>query len=881
MSINKSSNLFISEDDEEEGIIFFKNKNISCDTEGAQNMNSTVLNEEKFLKRKGPLESQCERQRKLLKRLGHVNTHAFERAIDVHNTSYRTKLRHVKFNTANRKEEMCPNGAAGSAIETSTYRHRNNVAVSTRSNQARASCNTSFKHNEPITGGVTTRKKSALTASVQLPFEIKREIQPNQHIGSQQLHDFSIHRDEEEEVEKARSLIPSSSANRAEEAGSKPCCMETQQLNYSTEDRTTNLQDAQKSSVSCDRLNHTGKMITVYAFDDPRRLGSDRRYLSPDRSRIPEQCFLNNQEAQKNSSVVRLQSEDVALQDALALEPTVMAGKLLGPPRMPETDTKLKNDTIKLDPGTKICLIATNSTETGGRQMRPRPLDLEHPLLILVEGLDKDYYGLDGGSLYQTLKQQAELKNPCVSQLEPNCNKDILHAMKVSGGKDDSIVIPSVRTCVEYNESIHRCSVQYKLPDAYIRGEPIGEQFQAEYDADEEDEDWLSKYNVAVPPSSALSVEQFERAIDILENQAAEQSFISSGACYYQEDKEQALQECCICNGKESSHNNRAFKCVSCHILVHQYCYGIGKGWRKRRKKQYWRCEKCEAVWEGMVRADISCSLCYKQGGALKPSTEAQKWAHIVCALYISETHFVNPDAMESIVGVNEAEARARQQKRQCWLCGTKEGCVEKCSLSMCKAQFHVSCGVIQGASFELKHFNNQQGYVNVYCPRHTAKGVDAITGLCEEYSETGDPSCCEDRSNKLQGRKQCEKKGSNRGKDHLNGRNVENKQCQLGVSVRKDSGDGSNLVWRLDRQLLDDTTENREIEFKEDCKVEPCQTSSKLIAGIYSYWVSKRAQHGGPLLHHILQEETAKRFGIFNPDDGGFVTGSESNKSF
>jgi hypothetical protein len=97
-----------------------------------------------------------------------------------------------------------------------------------------------------------------------------------------------------------------------------------------------------------------------------------------------------------------------------------------------------------------------------------------------------------------------------------------------------------------------------------------------------------------------------------------------------------------------------------------------------------------------------SCALCQKQGGALKPSTEPHIWAHVVCALYTNETYFVNPDAMEPIDGLSAANARVKHQRRQCWFCGIKEGSVEKCSVPSCKAYFHVSCGVAEGASFEV-----------------------------------------------------------------------------------------------------------------------------------------------------------------------------------
>jgi hypothetical protein len=46
-------------------------------------------------------------------------------------------------------------------------------------------------------------------------------------------------------------------------------------------------------------------------------------------------------------------------------------------------------ENMKFDPTSKWCLIRTDPSETGGRRMRPRPLSLEQPLLVLIEGQDQ------------------------------------------------------------------------------------------------------------------------------------------------------------------------------------------------------------------------------------------------------------------------------------------------------------------------------------------------------------------------------------------------------------------------------------------------------------------------------------------------------------
>lgn len=79
----------------------------------------------------------------------------------------------------------------------------------------------------------------------------------------------------------------------------------------------------------------------------------------------------------------------------------------------------------------------------------------------------------------------------------------------------------------------------------------------------------------------------------------------------------------------------------------------------------------------------------------------AQKWAHIACALYTNETFFVDPDAMEPIDGIAAVMARGQERQERCRLCGVKKGICSLCAVKDCRAPFHISCGVSQGASFE------------------------------------------------------------------------------------------------------------------------------------------------------------------------------------
>ncbi|MCO5557709.1 hypothetical protein L7F22_011280 [Adiantum nelumboides] len=427
----------------------------------------------------------------------------------------------------------------------------------------------------------------------------------------------------------------------------------------------------------------------------------------------------------------------------------------------------------------------------------------------------------------------------------------------------------------------------------------------AEYDLDEEDEEWLNKYNQSLSPSSTFSVDQFEKIIDLLENKAADANGVTSITESLKGDLEPVPEECCICNGGENSTSNLLYQCESCHILVHQSCYGIKKGCRSEKKRQTWICKKCEAIAEGKVQADISCSLCCKQGGAFKPSTEPHRYAHVVCALYTNETYFVNPDAMEPIDGLNAADARAKRQRRQCWLCGVREGSAERCSVSGCKSVFHVSCGVTQGASFELQHSNQQVTSVRVYCPRHALKMFGSLKGRSSEgerdissqkaFSQV-DAFC--DTVKGLEAGKQSEISpisSTRRGKKKAPSQRKVDEWGNYGHNMqdRKSLNDEHNLFSITEKSCREESEQGERVgaqlnkvlamnavSVEEACAAlaEESKASPNLMEGVYLYWVSKRAKQGGPLLHRIQQEHAAKQFGIFNSDEESGATDSLSD---
>ena len=91
-----------------------------------------------------------------------------------------------------------------------------------------------------------------------------------------------------------------------------------------------------------------------------------------------------------------------------------------------------------------------------------------------------------------------------------------------------------------------------------------------------------------------------------------------------------------------SQDRNRMVFCDGCDICVHQTCYGI-----TTIPSGSWKCRTCT------LDIKPKCELCPNKGGAMKPTKNGQKWAHVSCALWIPEVNIGDVTRMEPITRIN------------------------------------------------------------------------------------------------------------------------------------------------------------------------------------------------------------------------------------
>lgn len=234
---------------------------------------------------------------------------------------------------------------------------------------------------------------------------------------------------------------------------------------------------------------------------------------------------------------------------------------------------------------------------------------------------------------------------------------------------------------------------------------------QVDYSIDEHDIFWLTDLNSNRNGKDFLSVSIFEHWIDRLEKWSV---WKPREHHKLRDEHGKELDDVCnICLDGDTSNCNQIVYCDRCNLTVHQDCYGIPfipEG-----------CLECRRCVVSPARR-VSCVLCPSRTGAFK-QVDHKRWVHVLCVIWVDETHFGNTIFMENVQNVEKA--LYDRKALSCMLCKTynpkyaKHGACIQCSESKCTASFHVTCARNHGLIMRI--VENDNGTVNryVWCPRH------------------------------------------------------------------------------------------------------------------------------------------------------------------
>lgn len=358
--------------------------------------------------------------------------------------------------------------------------------------------------------------------------------------------------------------------------------------------------------------------------------------------------------------------------------------------------------------------------------------------------------------------------------------------------------------------------------------EPSSEDFldRVEYDMDEQDEIWLEMFNrnIASAYQYEVSEQDFEKIMDRLEKE----SFFEKAEVAPEVDEDAV---CAICNDGDCHNANVILFCDMCDLAVHQDCYGV-----PYIPEAQWLCRRCLQS----PSVNVSCVLCPNKGGAFK-QTDDNRWAHVICALWVPEVCFANTVFLEPIDSIDQIPAA--RWKLTCYICKQKKnGACIQCHKPNCYVPFHVTCAQQAGLYMKIKthKYNTADGPLadvkkEAYCDAHDPSEGKSYGGM---YS--GDDSDEERVDNKAY------KKWKQAKREKM-------KKTRKILAEKRESAPNPVAEPKLNNDKLWEIAKFLSLRGKRKAPKHFESLRKAFISDIKGYWLNKRkSRNGVPLLRRL-----------------------------
>lgn len=198
--------------------------------------------------------------------------------------------------------------------------------------------------------------------------------------------------------------------------------------------------------------------------------------------------------------------------------------------------------------------------------------------------------------------------------------------------------------------------------------------------------------------NSADDEELTNDSLTLSQSKSNEDSLILEKSQNWSSQKMDHILICCVCLGDNSEDADEIIQCDNCGITVHEGCYGVDgesdsiMSSASENSTEPWFCDACKCG------VSPSCELCPNQDGIFK-ETDAGRWVHIVCALYVPGVAFGDIDKLRpvTLTEMNYSKYGAKE----CSFCEdprfARTGVCISCDAGMCRAYFHVTCAQKEG----------------------------------------------------------------------------------------------------------------------------------------------------------------------------------------
>ncbi|XP_050794550.1 PHD finger protein 14 isoform X2 [Gopherus flavomarginatus] len=228
------------------------------------------------------------------------------------------------------------------------------------------------------------------------------------------------------------------------------------------------------------------------------------------------------------------------------------------------------------------------------------------------------------------------------------------------------------------------------------------------------------KKNKVLSRNSADDEELTNDSLALSQSKSNEDSLILEKSQNWTSQKMDHILICCVCLGDNSEDADEIIQCDNCGITVHEGCYGVDgesdsiMSSASENSTEPWFCDACKCG------VSPSCELCPNQDGIFK-ETDAGRWVHIVCALYVPGVAFGDIDKLRpvTLTEMNYSKYGAKE----CSFCEdprfARTGVCISCDAGMCRAYFHVTCAQKEGLLSEAAAEEDIADPFFAYCKQH------------------------------------------------------------------------------------------------------------------------------------------------------------------
>ncbi|KAG8443082.1 hypothetical protein GDO86_011776 [Hymenochirus boettgeri] len=202
--------------------------------------------------------------------------------------------------------------------------------------------------------------------------------------------------------------------------------------------------------------------------------------------------------------------------------------------------------------------------------------------------------------------------------------------------------------------------------------------------------------------NSADDEELTNDSLPLSQSKSNEDSLILEKSEKWSSQKMDHILICCVCLGDNSEDADEIIQCDNCGITVHEGCYGVDG--------------ESDSI---MSSASENSTEPWFYG--IFKETDAGRWVHIVCALYVPGVAFGDIDKLRpvTLTEMNYSKYGAKE----CSFCEdprfARTGVCISCDAGMCRAYFHVTCAQKEGLLSEAAAEEEIADPFFAYCKQH------------------------------------------------------------------------------------------------------------------------------------------------------------------